>query len=238
MQVVGQFFANRKPVAAICHAAWTLIEADVVRGRRMTSFPSLATDLRNAGAEWVDEEVVVDDGLVTSRNPDDLPAFCRALVEEFAKDVTPGARARELTAPPLRAAARREAGGPARLIRHRRTEHTSRSGYSGHAYTDHPGRGGRRPSWPGSASRAAAVARHRPPPPPAPPPAPTSSAASPVTPTTGFLVPGVPTEGTRPRHGHAPPRRGARVRPGPRRDARPDGRSPWARRPRASSSTR
>ena len=89
VQVVGQFFANRKPVAAICHAPWTLIEADVVRGRRMTSFPSLATDLRNAGAEWVDEEVVVDNGLVTSRNPDDLPAFCRALVEEFAKDVTP-----------------------------------------------------------------------------------------------------------------------------------------------------
>lgn len=89
VQVVGQFFANRKPVAAICHAPWTLIEADVVRGRRMTSFPSIATDLRNAGAEWVDEEVVVDNGLVTSRNPDDLPAFCRALVDEFAKDVTP-----------------------------------------------------------------------------------------------------------------------------------------------------
>jgi protease I len=89
VQVVGQFFANRKPVAAICHAPWTLVEADVLKGRRLTSFPSLATDLRNAGAEWVDEEVVVDDGLITSRNPDDLPAFCRTLVEEFANAPTP-----------------------------------------------------------------------------------------------------------------------------------------------------
>ncbi|GLZ46675.1 protease [Actinomycetospora sp. NBRC 106375] len=89
VQVVGQFFANRKPVAAICHAPWTLVEADVLRGRRMTSFPSIATDLRNAGAEWVDEEVVVDQGLITSRNPDDLPAFCRTLVEEFAHAPTP-----------------------------------------------------------------------------------------------------------------------------------------------------
>lgn len=82
---VGDFFAQGKPVAAICHAPWTLIEADVVRGRRLTSWPSLQTDLRNAGAEWVDEEVVVDDGLVTSRNPDDLPAFCAKLVEEIAR---------------------------------------------------------------------------------------------------------------------------------------------------------
>jgi protease I len=89
VQVVGQFVANRKPVAAICHAPWTLIEADVVRGRRLTSFPSIATDLRNAGAEWVDEEVVVDQGLITSRNPDDLPAFCRRLVDEFAAAPTP-----------------------------------------------------------------------------------------------------------------------------------------------------
>jgi protease I len=79
------FFAQQKPVAAICHAPWTLIEADVVRGRRMTSWPSLQTDLRNAGAEWVDEEVVVDAGFVTSRNPDDLPAFCGKLVEELAE---------------------------------------------------------------------------------------------------------------------------------------------------------
>lgn len=79
------FFSQRKPVAAICHASWTLIEADVVRGRRMTSWPSLQTDLRNAGAEWVDEEVVVDNGLVSSRKPDDLPAFCSKMVEEIAE---------------------------------------------------------------------------------------------------------------------------------------------------------
>ena len=85
VRLVAEAFATGTPVAAICHAPWLLIEADVVRGRRMTSFPSLATDLRNAGAQWVDEEVVVDGGLVTSRNPDDLPAFCGALVEEFQK---------------------------------------------------------------------------------------------------------------------------------------------------------
>lgn len=79
------FFAQQKPVAAICHAPWTLIEADVVRGRRMTSWPSLQTDLRNAGAEWVDEQVVVDGGFVTSRKPDDLPAFCGKMVEEIAE---------------------------------------------------------------------------------------------------------------------------------------------------------
>lgn len=85
VRFVGEFFAQQKPVAAICHAPWTLIEADVVNGRRLTSWPSLQTDLRNAGAEWVDEEVVVDAGLVTSRKPDDLPAFCGKLVEEFAE---------------------------------------------------------------------------------------------------------------------------------------------------------
>jgi protease I len=79
------FFEQGKPVAAICHAPWTLIEADVVRGRRLTSWPSLRTDLRNAGAEWVDEQVVVDRGLVTSRNPDDLPAFCAKAIEEIAE---------------------------------------------------------------------------------------------------------------------------------------------------------
>ncbi len=85
VRFVGGFFAQRKPVAAICHAPWTLIEADVVRDRTLTSFPSLQTDLRNAGATWVDEEVVVDNGLVTSRKPDDLPAFCSRMVEEFAE---------------------------------------------------------------------------------------------------------------------------------------------------------
>ena len=84
---VKQFFEAGKPVAAICHAPWTLIEADVVRGRRVTSWPSLKTDLRNAGAEWVDEEVVTDNGLVTSRKPDDIPAFNRKMLEEFAEGV-------------------------------------------------------------------------------------------------------------------------------------------------------
>jgi protease I len=82
---VTGFFEEGKPVAAICHAPWTLVEADVVRGRTLTSFPSLETDIRNAGGEWVDEEVCVDGGLVTSRNPDDLPAFCSKMVEEFAE---------------------------------------------------------------------------------------------------------------------------------------------------------
>lgn len=79
------FFEAGKPVAAICHAPWLLIEADVVEGRRLTSWPSLKTDLINAGADWVDEEVVVDEGLVTSRKPDDLPVFCEKMIEEFAE---------------------------------------------------------------------------------------------------------------------------------------------------------
>lgn len=82
---VQSFFEQGKPVAAICHGPWTLIEADVVRGRKMTSWPSLKTDLRNAGATWVDEQVVCDNGLVTSRNPDDLDAFCEKAIEEFAE---------------------------------------------------------------------------------------------------------------------------------------------------------
>jgi protease I len=82
---VRAFVEQGKPVAAICHAPWTLIEADVVRGRRLTSYSSMKTDLRNAGAEWVDEEVVVDEGLVTSRKPDDIPAFNEKMLEEFAE---------------------------------------------------------------------------------------------------------------------------------------------------------
>lgn len=82
---VRAFFEQHKPVAAICHAPWLLIEADVVDGRQVTSWPSLKTDLINAGADWVDEEVIVDQGLVTSRNPDDLEAFCAKAVEEFAE---------------------------------------------------------------------------------------------------------------------------------------------------------
>jgi protease I len=83
VKFVRAFFDAKKPVGAICHAPWSLIEAEVVRGRTMTSWPSLQTDLRNAGANWVDREVVTDHGLVTSRKPDDLPAFCKKIIEEF-----------------------------------------------------------------------------------------------------------------------------------------------------------
>jgi protease I len=79
--LVKEFVASGRPVAAICHAPWTLVEADVLSGRTLTSWPSLQTDIRNAGGQWVDERVVVDGNLITSRNPDDLPAFCSALVE-------------------------------------------------------------------------------------------------------------------------------------------------------------
>ena len=82
---VAGFVNAGKPIAAICHAPWTLIQADAVKGRTLTSWPSLQTDLRNAGAEWVDEEVVVDQGLVTSRAPDDIPAFNAKMIEEFAE---------------------------------------------------------------------------------------------------------------------------------------------------------
>ena len=81
---VRSFVESGKPVGVICHGPWTLVEADVVRGRTITSFPSVRTDLANAGASWVDREVVVDGGLVSSRDPDDLPAFCEALVDELA----------------------------------------------------------------------------------------------------------------------------------------------------------
>jgi protease I len=81
---IREFVASGKPVAAICHAPWTLVEADVVRGRRLTSWPSLQTDIRNAGGEWTDETVVVDGNLITSRNPGDLPAFDKALLDALA----------------------------------------------------------------------------------------------------------------------------------------------------------
>jgi protease I len=90
VEFIRAFFAAGKPVGVICHGPWTLVEADVVRGRTLTSWPSLRTDLRNAGAEWVDEEVHVDQGLVSSRKPDDLPAFNAKIVEEFAEGVHQG----------------------------------------------------------------------------------------------------------------------------------------------------
>jgi protease I len=89
---VRSFFEQGKPVAAICHAPWTLVEADVVCGRTLTSFWSVKTDVKNAGGTWVDEEVVVDEGLVTSRSPDDLPAFCAKAIEEFAEGKHAGQR--------------------------------------------------------------------------------------------------------------------------------------------------
>ena len=87
VQLTCAFFEQGKPVAAICHGPWVLVEAGVVKGRKVTSWPSLQTDIRNAGGNWVDKEVVVDQGLVTSRKPDDIPAFNRKLVEEFAEGV-------------------------------------------------------------------------------------------------------------------------------------------------------
>jgi len=93
---VKAFFDAGKPVGAICHAPWTLIEADVVRGKTVTSWASLRTDLENAGAKWVDEEVVTDNGLVTSRKPDDIPAFNEKIIEEFAE----GVHRRQKTAKP------------------------------------------------------------------------------------------------------------------------------------------
>jgi protease I len=89
VRFVRDFFTAGKPVAAICHGPWTLIEAGVVDGRTLTSWPSLRTDLANAGATWVDEQVYVDSGLVTSRKPDDLPAFCAKMVEEFTEGPHP-----------------------------------------------------------------------------------------------------------------------------------------------------
>jgi protease I len=94
VQLVKQFFDDGKPIAVICHGPWTLVEAGVVRGLRMTSYPSIQTDLVNAGAEWVDEEVVVDRGIVSSRKPADLPSFNRKMIEEFAEGEHGGAGTR------------------------------------------------------------------------------------------------------------------------------------------------
>lgn len=94
VQFVRSFFDAGKPVAAICHGPWMLVEAGVVQGRTLTSWPSLETDLRNAGADWVDRDVVVDEGLVTSRKPDDIPAFDAKMVEEFAEGPHRGQRAK------------------------------------------------------------------------------------------------------------------------------------------------
>ena len=85
LEFARSMFAAGKPAAVICHGPWTLVEADLVRGRTLTSYPSIRTDIRNAGGNVVDQEVVVDQGLVSSRNPDDLPAFCAKIVEEFAE---------------------------------------------------------------------------------------------------------------------------------------------------------
>lgn len=92
---VRDFFESGKPVAAICHGPWLLVEAGVLKGRTVTSWPSLRTDIRNAGGDWVDREVVTDEGLVTSRKPDDLPAFTRKMLEEFAEGAHPGQRTSE-----------------------------------------------------------------------------------------------------------------------------------------------
>ena len=85
VRFVRDFVQSGKPIGVICHGPWTLVEADVLKGRTITSWPSLQTDIRNAGGTWVDEEVVVDEGLVSSRKPDDLPAFCAKVVEEFCE---------------------------------------------------------------------------------------------------------------------------------------------------------
>jgi protease I len=100
VQFTRDFFDAGKPIASICHGPWTLVEADVVRGLRVTSWPSLETDLENAGAEWTDEPVVVDRGIVTSRKPDDIPAFNDKMIEEFAegRHGQPGQRAKARTA--------------------------------------------------------------------------------------------------------------------------------------------
>ena len=96
VQFVKRFFDDGKPIAVICHGPWTLVEADVVRGVTMTSWPSVKMDLKNAGANWVDQEVVVDRGIVSSRKPEDIPAFNRKMIEEFAEGVHGGAGRRAM----------------------------------------------------------------------------------------------------------------------------------------------
>jgi protease I len=95
VRFIRQMFDDGKPIAAICHGAWTLVEAGVVKGLQMTSYPSIKTDLKNAGANWVDREVVVDRGIVSSRKPDDIPAFNRKMIEEFKEGRHGGAGKRE-----------------------------------------------------------------------------------------------------------------------------------------------
>jgi protease I len=96
VEFVKQFFDDGKPIAVICHGPWTLVEADVVRGVKMTSYPSIKTDLKNAGAQWIDAEVLVDRGIVSSRRPSDIPAFNRKMLEEFAEGQHGGAGRRAL----------------------------------------------------------------------------------------------------------------------------------------------
>jgi len=96
VRFVKHFVDAGKPIAAICHGPWALIEAGGVRGRRVTSWPSLQSDLRNAGADWVDQQVVVDNGLVTSRKPDDIPAFNRKMIEEFAEGTHESGKRRDM----------------------------------------------------------------------------------------------------------------------------------------------
>jgi len=92
VRFVRQFFESGKPIAAICHGPWLLVEAGVVRNRTLTSWPSLKTDIKNAGGDWVDREVATDEGLVTSRKPDDIPAFNKKMLEEFGEGVHAGRR--------------------------------------------------------------------------------------------------------------------------------------------------
>jgi len=103
VRFVKSFFDAHKPVAAICHGPWTLVEANVVRGRKLTSYASIKTDLRNAGADWVNQAVVVDNGLVTSRTPDDIPAFNEKMIEEFAEGIHEASKTSQFAGPAMAA---------------------------------------------------------------------------------------------------------------------------------------